>query len=38
MRGKYVMSFLKKIYEIDVTVAEGKPAVNGENGHYIFHF
>ena len=36
--GKIRDVILKKIYEIDVTVAEGKPAVNGENGHYIFHF
>ena len=36
--GKIGDVILKKIYEIDVTVAEGKPAVNGENGHYIFHF
>ena len=28
--GKIRDVILKKIYEIDVTVAEGKPAVNGE--------
>lgn len=29
---------VKKVYEIDVTVAEGKSAVNGEDGRYIFYF
>ncbi len=29
---------VKKIYEMDVTVAEGKAAVDGEDGRYVFHF
>lgn len=29
---------VKKIYGQDVVVAEGKAAVNGEDGHYIFYF
>lgn len=29
---------VEKIYEEDILVAEGKYAVNGEDGHYIFYF
>lgn len=29
---------VKKIYEQDVVIAQGKEAVNGEDGHYIFYF